>query len=129
MPIVSGFASPALLMQHFTKHNPWDFHYQDAAEYLDKARAFSEDDLTAIGAEECTDPQSGDTIGTAQKQTSLPWSALSAFSGLTTSQCHGIWPHQAGLRKRCTRSRPTTTIFGGTADDAYLPCLRLRLNQ
>lgn len=62
MPNVSGFANPALLMQHFTKHNPWDFHYQDAAEYLDKAKAFLETNLTAIGAEECVDPQSGDTI-------------------------------------------------------------------
>lgn len=62
MPIVSGFARPELLMQHFTKHNPWDFHYKDAGEYLSRAKAFLEADLAAIGAEECVDSQSGDIV-------------------------------------------------------------------
>lgn len=62
MPIVSGFASPAFLREHFTKHNPWDFQYQDAGEYLIRAKAFLEADLTVIGAEECIDSQSGDIV-------------------------------------------------------------------
>jgi len=62
VPIVSGFASHTLLMQHYSKHNPWDFQYKDASEYLNRAKAFLEADLAVIGAEECIDPQSGDTV-------------------------------------------------------------------
>jgi len=62
VPIVSGFASQTHLMQHYSKHNSWDFQYRDVNEYLNKAKAFLEADLVDIGAEECIDPQSGDTV-------------------------------------------------------------------
>ena len=50
MPTVIGFAAPALLTEHFGKHNSWDFKFRDEREYERNAINFLKADVNVIMA-------------------------------------------------------------------------------